>query len=171
MQNRPQSVSQPNNNGPRHGLVARLKACPPNEAAALLVSADAQLAFEALADLNPSFTQGILSALPEERRQAIINSATPELAHQWERNRSFEPGTIGQFMEPTYAMFRPGMTVDEAIEKLRGRVKTAVIPSRYVTDPDHKLLGLVTMRDLLFAERMRSSPTSYCAMCLCYGPA
>ena len=78
MQNQTLSVSQPNNNnnGPHQRLVARLKACPPNEAAALLVSADAQLAFEALAELNPSFTQGILSALPEERRQAIIDSAT-----------------------------------------------------------------------------------------------
>src|SRR3972149_11483507 len=105
MQNRPQSVSQPNNNGPRQRLVARLKACPPKEAAALLVTADASLAFEALADLNPSFTQDILSALPEQRRQAIINTATPELAHQWERNRSFEAGTAGPFMGPTYALF------------------------------------------------------------------
>ena len=153
MQNQTLSVSQPKNHGPRQRLVARLKACPPNEAAALLVSADDPLAFEALADLNPSFTQDILSALPEERRQAIINNATPELAHQWERNRSFDAGTIGQFMEPTYAMFRPGMTVDEAIEKLRALVKTAFITYGYVTDPDHKLLGLVTMRDLLFAER------------------
>lgn len=147
------AVSQSNNLGPRQELLARLKAYPPNEAAALLESADASLAFEALAELNPSFTQDILSALPENLRQAIINSATPELARQWERNRSFEAGTIGHFMEPTYAMFRPGMTVDEAIEKLRTLVKTVFITYGYVTDPDRKLLGLVTMRDLLFAER------------------
>lgn len=147
------AVSQSNNLGPRQELLARLKAYPPNEAAALLESADASLAFEALAELNPSFTQDILSALPENLRKAIINSATPELARQWERNRSFEAGTIGHFMEPTYAMFRPGMTVDEAIEKLRTLVKTVFITYGYVTDPDRKLLGLVTMRDLLFAER------------------
>lgn len=147
------AVSQSNNPGPRQELVARLKACPPNAAAAQLVSADAQLAFEALAELNPSFTQDILNALPEERRRAIINSATPELAHQWERNRSFEAGTIGHFMEPTYAMFRPEMTVGQAVEKLRTLVKTVFITYGYVTDMDHKLVGLVTMRDLLFADR------------------
>lgn len=147
------AVSRSNNHGPRQELVARLKACPPNVAATLLMSADVPLAFEALAELNPSFTQDILNALPEERRQAIIDAATPELARQWERNRAFESGSIGHFMEPTYAVFRPGMTVGEAIEKLRTLVKTVFITYGYVTDTDSKLLGLVTMRDLLFAER------------------
>lgn len=147
------TVPQSNNPGPRQQLAALLKTCPPKEAAELLETTDAPLAFEALAELNPSFTQDILRALPDERRQAIIDSATPELARQWERNRSFEAGTIGYFMEPTYAMFRPEMTVGEAIEKLRALVKTVFITYGYVTDPDHKLLGLVTMRDLLFAER------------------
>jgi hypothetical protein len=82
MQNKTLSVSQPNNNDPRRRLVAKLKACPPHQAAALLAKIDASLAFEALTDLNPSFTQDILRALPDQRRQAIIISATPELAHQ-----------------------------------------------------------------------------------------
>lgn len=147
------AVSRSNNPGMRQEWVARLKACPPNVAATLLISADVPLAFEALAELNPSFTQDILNALPEERRQAIIDAATPELARQWERNRAFESGSLGHFMEPTYAVFRPEMTVGEAIEKLRTLVKTVFITYGYVTDTDNKLLGLVTMRDLLFAER------------------
>ena len=153
MQNDTLAVSQPNNNDPRRSLVTRLKACPPLQAAALLVTTDASLAYVALTDLNPSFTQDILCALPDERRQAITASATPELARQWERNRTFEAGTIGRIMEPTYAMFRTDMTVDEAIDRLRALVKIAFITYGYVTDPDCKLLGLVTMRDLLLAER------------------
>ena len=153
MQNKALSVFQPNNNDPRRRLVARLKACPPHQAAELLENTDIRLAFEALTDLNPSFTQSILRALPDNQRQAIILGATPELARQWERNRSFEEGTVGNFMEPVYAMFHPEMTVGEAIEKLRELVKIAFITYGYVTDPDGKLVGLVTMRDLLLAER------------------
>ncbi len=153
MQNGTLFVSQPNNNDQRRRLVAKLKACPPQRAATLLVNAQPSVAFEALTDLNPSFTQDILRALPDQRRQAIITCATPELARQWERNKSFEAGTIGNFMEPTYAMFPPEITVNEAIEKLRELVKIAFITYGYVTDPDCKLLGLVTMRDLLLAER------------------
>jgi magnesium transporter len=153
MQNRNLFVSQPNNNDQRRRLVAKLKACPPHQASTLLVKAEPSIAYEALTDLNPSFTQDILCALPEECRQAIIGRATPELACQWERNRSYAAGTIGHFMESAYAIFSPGMTVGESIEKLRVLVKIAFITYGYVTDPDCKLLGLVTMRDLLLAER------------------
>ena len=153
MQNKSSSVSQPNNNDPRRRLVAKLKVRPPHQAAKLLVKIHAQLAFEALTELNPAFTQDILRALPDERRKAIINSASPELARQWERNNSFEAGTLGSLMEPTYAMFRPETTVDEAVARLHQLVKVAFITYGYVTDPDHKLVGLVTMRDLLLAER------------------
>jgi magnesium transporter len=146
------SAPIPDNIDQRRQLVARLKACPPKEAAVLLVSAEPLLAFTALAELNPSFTQDILGALPDGKRQTIINSATPQLARQWERNRAFESGTLGYCMEPTYAMFHPEMTVDEAIEKLRALVKTVFITYGYIVDADSKLLGLVTMRDLLFAE-------------------
>jgi len=153
MHNRTLFVSQPNNNVQRRKLVAKLKACPPQGAATLLLKTDASIAYEALTDLNPSFTQDILCALPDERRRVIVDCATPELARQWERNLSFEAGTVGRFMEPAYALFSPGMTVDQAIEKLRELVKIAFITYGYVTDQDHKLLGLVTMRDLLLAER------------------
>lgn len=153
MQNRALPVSQNNNNHSRRSLVTLLKACPPNEAAVLLESTGSVVAFEALTELNPAFTQDILSEMSEEQRQAVINSATPELARQWLRNRPFEAGTIGHFMEPTYAIFRPEITVGEAIERLRVLVRTVFITYGYVTDPDHKLLGLVTMRDLLFADR------------------
>ncbi len=77
MQNGTLFVSQPNNNDQRRRLVAKLKACPPQRAATLLVNAQPSVAFEALTDLNPSFTQDILRALPDQRRQAIITCATP----------------------------------------------------------------------------------------------
>ena len=153
MQNRTLFMSQPNYNDQRRRLVAKLKACPPHQAATLLEKAEPSIAYGALTDLNPSFTQDILCALPDRRRLAIIDRAAPEIARQWERNRSFAAGTIGRLMEPTYAIFSPGMTVGESTEKLRELVKVAFITYGYVTDPERKLLGLVTMRDLLLAGR------------------
>jgi len=152
MQNPNLSAPLTKDAGPRQHLVTQLKACPPDSAAGLLADVDAKLAFEALTDLNPSFTHNILGSLPEAQREAIIRSATPELALQWERNRAYESDTIGCFMEPTYAILSPGMTVAEAVEKLRPLVKVAIITYGYVTDPELRLLGLVTMRDLLLAN-------------------
>lgn len=153
MHNRTLFVAQPQNDEARRRLVAELGAHPPHEAAALLADEEASLSFEALVELNPSFIQDILAALPDEQRQAIIASAPPQVARQWERSRLFDAGAIGRFMEPAFAEFRPDMTVNQAIEIMRGLVKTALITYGYVTDTDDRLLGLFTMRDLLFSER------------------
>jgi magnesium transporter len=56
-------------------------------------------------------------------------------------------------MEPAYAVFPPELTVGEAIERLRGVVRTAFVTYGYVVDREERLLGLFTMRDLLFSER------------------
>ncbi len=153
MHNRSSSVSGLIDPDTRQQLVRRVKACPALEAAAVLTNAEASMAAEVLAELNPAFTQDILQSMPEAHRKAVINSAQPELARQWERNHLFEAGSIGYFMEPTYAIFSTEITVEEAIGKLRALAKVALITYGYVTDQDARLLGLVTMRDLLLADR------------------
>ncbi|MGH8667585.1 MAG: magnesium transporter, partial [Burkholderiales bacterium] len=77
-------------------------------------------------------------------------------ARQWQRNGAYSQDSIGRLMEPAYAMYRPGMTVGETIERLRALVKVAFVTYGYVVDDQGRLCGLVTMRDLLFAaESMR----------------
>jgi magnesium transporter len=74
-----------------------------------------------------------------------------------ERIRSLSPeGSVGRLMEPITAAFPPGQTVEQTIEALRERVKTALITYIYVVDEAERLLGIVTMRDLLFGERERA---------------
>jgi magnesium transporter len=55
-------------------------------------------------------------------------------------------------MEPVVAAYPPEQTVSETIAKLRELVKTTFITYVYVLDPQGRLLGLVTMRDLLFSD-------------------
>jgi magnesium transporter len=65
-------------------------------------------------------------------------------------------GSIGRLADPVSAAFHPQQSVGETVEALRERIRTAFITYVYVTDPGGRLLGLVTMRDLLFAERSRT---------------
>ena len=60
------------------------------------------------------------------------------------------PGTIGTLMEPPVAIFHPEMTVSETVEQLRPLIKSAFITYGYVTDARGRLVGIITMRDLLF---------------------
>ena len=81
------------------------------------------------------------------------NAAPPPSAESRDANAAYAEGTIGRLMEPAYGIFDPGMTVGEAIESLRGVVRTAFVTYGYVLEADGRLAGLVTMRDLLFSEK------------------
>jgi magnesium transporter len=131
-------------------LEAKLR--PPNEAAALFAEHPAAQVVPVLLELNPAFAQDILSEFPAGFRYEVIHEAPPDIARQWERNQSYPQGAIGRLMEPAYAVFRPEITVGQAIEQLRALIKSLFITYGYVTDRDGKLLGIVTMRDLLFSD-------------------
>ena len=136
----------------RAQLIEELNARPASEAAKQLGEIDASTAYEALAALNPAFAQDILAELPNAQRQGIINAAPPEIAQQLTRNQSYAQGALGRLMEPAYGVFAPTTTVAGAIVALRSLIKSAFITYGYVTDAQGKLLGIVTMRDLLFAD-------------------
>src|SRR5436190_5752997 len=131
-------------------LVRTLQAHSPDAAGRLLNAVSSSVAFEALVRLNQSFVQDILATLKPERRQAILDAALPELAQQWRRNQGFAPDTIGRMMEPAQSVLDPDMSVGEAIEALRKLLTNVMVTYGYVVDGAGKLLGLVTMRDLLF---------------------
>lgn len=106
----------------------------------------------ALSRLAPGFAQEVLAALPADARERAFAGASAELARGWQRNAAYAPDTIGRLMEPLVAAFPPEQSVGETIEKVRELVKTTFITYVYVVDPQEHLLGLVTMRDLLFSD-------------------
>jgi magnesium transporter len=137
----------------RSALATQVKSLPPNEAAALIERAQPAEAAEALQSLNPALVQAILAEMDKGARRLIAASAPPEVSEQWKRNTTYEKGTIGRMMEAPLAVFRPDMTVGEAVEALRPLVRSAFVTYIYVADAENRLVGLVTMRDLLFNER------------------
>ena len=61
--------------------------------------------------------------------------------------------SIGRLMETPLAVFLPQQTVGEAIETIRELVKQAFITYAWVLEADGKLVGVITMRDLLFSDK------------------
>jgi magnesium transporter len=105
-----------------------------------------------LTELNPALTQDILLEFPRGLADAVMQAVSPVIALQWERNATYAQGAIGRLMEPVIAVFRPQQSVGETIEQLRHLIKTAFITYGYVIDSGGRLAGLITMRDLLFAD-------------------
>jgi magnesium transporter len=108
-----------------------------------------------LTRLSPGLAQDILAALPPETRERALAAAPGEYARQWQRNALYAEGTIGRMMDPVYAEFPPQATVGQAIDALRELVKQAFITYIYIVDDEERLLGIVTMRDLLFNDNDR----------------
>jgi magnesium transporter len=127
------------------------KALAPAQAAKALSSHPPAVVAGVLQGLNPSHALNILVALPPAYAEEVERATPPETARQWERNRTFPDGTIGRLMEPALAVLQPDMTVGATVEQLRTLVKTALITYVYVTNAAGRLVGLITMRDLLFA--------------------
>jgi magnesium transporter len=123
-----------------------------NAAAAKLENFGGAAIATALSRLSPAFAQDILEALPAAARERAHAAASGDLARQWQINAHYPKDTIGRMMEPVVAAYSPEQSVGETIEKLRELVKTTFITYVYVVDAAHQLLGIVTMRDLLFSD-------------------
>ena len=123
-----------------------------NAAAAKLERYGGAAIAAALSRLSPAFAQDILEVLPAQVRERALAAATSELARQWQVNARYPKDSLGRMMEPLVASYPPGQTVGETIEMLRELVKTTFITYVYVVDGEFRLLGIVTMRDLLFSD-------------------
>jgi magnesium transporter len=136
-------------------LADEIKTRSATGAAAKLATHDGQEIVAALLRLSPGFAQNVLGALPDEARERVLAAAPEEISRQWQRNAFYEPNAVGRMMEPVVGAFPPGQTVGETIERLRELVKTAFVTYIYVTDAEHRLLGVVTMREMLLSARER----------------
>ena len=123
------------------------------EAAELLAQSDAEAAVDALRRVNPALANEILLEMTEERRAELRAFATPEELSQWARNKKYEEGTIGFMMEAATATFGPDVTVGQAVESIRELVKRTFVTYGWIVDGSGHLAGVVTMRDLLLADR------------------
>jgi magnesium transporter len=132
------------------GEVTRL--APPEAAALLAPLEDADVA-AVLRSLNPATAEDVLLALEEGRRRAVIAAAPPDEGRQWARNLTYPDDSVGRVMEPPHAVFPPGLTVAETVERIRELVKTTFVTYGFVVEDGGILLGVVAMRDLLLADR------------------
>ncbi len=136
-------------------LLLDVKQRTTREAVELLNDKPAALIAAVLLELSPATTQELLLAIAKEKRDSIYKALPAHIAQQWMRNQSYPEGSIGRMMDPSIAVFRPDTTVGDTIESLRDQIKTAFITYVYVIDDSDKLLGVITMRDLLFTEKSK----------------
>ena len=147
-----QELDRPTVQGVAADLAEEVKSRSADGAAAKLAPLGGAEIAAALLQMSPGFAQDVLEGLPDEARERALAAAPDDVARQWQRNAPYGKDAIGRMMEPVLAAFAPQRSVGETIETLREMVKSALITYVYVADAEEHLLGVVTMRDLLFSD-------------------
>jgi magnesium transporter len=133
-------------------LATEVEQSGPVAAVELLMQEPDQVISEVLQTLNHSLALKILARFKKDRKRAILSLVPSPRGEQWAMNLPFPVNTVGRLMERPVGLFRPELTVREAVEQLRTMVKESFITYGYVTDTDGKLLGVLVMRELVLAD-------------------
>ena len=95
----------------------------------------------------------LVNRLDEDRADEILRNLAQAEREDIRQLASYEPGTAGSSMTTDYATLPPGLTVREALDRLRREAPDReTIDYSYVVDPDHKLLGIIPLKRLILAR-------------------
>jgi len=119
-----------------------LVALPAEQASTLLAEADSQVSLAALSQLAVAQRATLLGNLPE----AVMAELQPLL--------DYTPGSVGHLMDPRTGAVNAGLTVDEAIDRLRAN-RHRGLRELFVVDEQMRLVGQVELEDLLLTARDR----------------
>ena len=107
---------------------------------------------EVLDELYVDDAADLVEEMPANVVRRILGQADPEMRRSINQILQYPENSAGSLMTTEYVSLRPEMTVEESILRIRRQgVDKETIYTCYVTK-DRKLLGIVTVKDLLLAE-------------------
>ena len=95
----------------------------------------------------------LVEEMPANVVMRILRQADPDMRKMINEILNYPEDSAGSIMTTEYVGLRSTMTVEEAIKRIRRTgVDKETIYTCYVTEPNRKLIGSVSIRTLLFAE-------------------
>ena len=107
---------------------------------------------EVLDELYVDDAADLVEEMPANVVKRILKNADPEMRKSINQILRYPEYSAGSIMTTEFVSLRPNMTVEEAILRIRRQgVDKETIYTCYVLSKDRKLMGLVTVKDLLLA--------------------
>ena len=111
---------------------------------------DDQTITQILNELNSDDATDIVSYLPRERAQKIISLVQPDVSEELQKLLGYETDTAGGIMALEFVSVNANSDIRGAIESIRDkREDVEKLYYVWVVDDDGKLVGVVSMKDLL----------------------
>lgn len=123
------------------------------EAAEVIEQLEDERAADILDEMEPDDAADVLGDLPEERSEELLGHMEPEEAADVKELLAYAEETAGGLMTTEYVSVLADMTAQETIEHLRElapKAETAYYV--YVVDDDERLVGVLSLRDLIVAK-------------------
>ncbi len=125
----------------------------PEVQASVVQMMEPEKAADILEEMEPDEAADVLSDLPEAKAEELLETMQPEEAHDVEELLEHEEDTAGGLMTTEHVAVTATLTVAEAIQRIRDEAMEAeTIYYLYVTDPQEKLLGVLSLRELIQAD-------------------
>jgi magnesium transporter len=111
-----------------------------------------------IAQLDHNAAADVLAELPEERRPEVMAGLPTEEKAKVDTLLIYRPDTAGGIMSDRFIRLRTDQTVQQCLETLQGKADETEggISYLYVTNETGRLVGIVSMRDLVFRGRQRT---------------
>lgn len=124
----------------------------PLDSVVLLEREDDAVIADVLERLDPALTLRILSHMDSNRVSSLTLHFEKTLGERWSVNKGYPEDSIGRLMEPPIEAFLDTMLVKDVVDALSKIPGDRQVIYAYAVDKEHRLVGVIVMRDLLFAR-------------------
>lgn len=121
-------------------------------AATVLIDLDATESVELIDLMEPDDAADLLQQLPEDRRAALMAAMHPRRAAVLAKLALYDPETAGGIMTTDIVVLRSGQTIGQAIDRIKKQKLRDDQPYIYVVDDMKRLLGTISLRDILIVD-------------------
>lgn len=121
-------------------------------AATVLLDLEPAEAAAFIEEMDPDDAADILQALPKESCATILKDLPLRKRALLGKLALYDPRSAGGVMTTDILVVRAGMTIGQAIEFIRMHPMTENQSDVYVVDDDRRLVGVITLRQLLFTD-------------------
>ncbi|MDD3312569.1 magnesium transporter [Pseudodesulfovibrio sp.] len=126
----------------------------PHDQQALVKRLNQGLAARIVEQMSPDDATDLLEGLDPDLRHALLIRVPAEERAELKTLLTFDPDTAGGVMNTEAVILDQDLTPDQAIAVIRQDIEDKEVPYyAYLTDQKDRLMGVVSLRDLLLAKR------------------
>lgn len=136
---------------PLHAALRAWQSLSPDVARDVLDRLPDSLALHILSEAEPLASVAVLTQLEDQEMEAWLSRMNTEVAQELRMLLAYPDDCAGRMMDPRVSPLRTGMTVSEAIDRLR-HIRRHGLRELFVIDDNGQLSGLVEIQDLALAS-------------------